>query len=321
MNFIKRIVAGPGRHARDPERPPGGQRRRSPTSAFISPCAPGGACNLPETDHHPARPLLHDGRQPWGERRQPLLGTRPPRLDHRQGLRHLLAARPDRHPLATRREAAPAPPAAAPLHASTARFGRRFVAGADEAGRGCLAGPLVAAAVLFDFERLGRSERRALAGLNDSKQKTRRASARSSTRSCSARRPASRSRSAASAAIDGRGLHVTNLAALADALRAVGPGRTRPASSTASAVPALRLEHTAGRRRRRAQRRDRRRLGDRQGDPRPLHAPGRRRCIPAGTSRATSATRPPSTARRSCGTASRRCTAARSSRSPTHSST
>ena len=32
-------------------------------------------------------------------------------------------------------------------------LGVRFVAGADEAGRGCLAGPLVAAAVLFDYER------------------------------------------------------------------------------------------------------------------------------------------------------------------------
>ena len=52
-----------------------------------------------EDDHDPARPLLHDGRQPWGKRRQPLLGTRPPRLDHRRGLCHLLAPRPHRHPL------------------------------------------------------------------------------------------------------------------------------------------------------------------------------------------------------------------------------
>ncbi len=49
---------------------------------------------------------------------------------------------------------------------------RRFVAGADEAGRGCLAGPLVAAAVLFDLESLTLSDRRALARLNDSKQHT-----------------------------------------------------------------------------------------------------------------------------------------------------
>src|SRR5205807_1200349 len=49
-------------------------------------------------------------------------------------------------------------------------LGVRFVAGADEAGRGCLAGPLVAAAVLFDYERLGLREVRALTALNDSKQ-------------------------------------------------------------------------------------------------------------------------------------------------------
>jgi ribonuclease HII len=44
------------------------------------------------------------------------------------------------------------------------------VAGADEAGRGCLAGPLVAAAVLLDLERLTRRDVRDLRALNDSKQ-------------------------------------------------------------------------------------------------------------------------------------------------------
>ena len=48
----------------------------------------------------------------------------------------------------------------------------RFVAGADEAGRGCLAGPLVAAAVLFDYETLTLADLRALSALNDSKQHT-----------------------------------------------------------------------------------------------------------------------------------------------------
>ena len=43
---------------------------------------------------------------------------------------------------------------AAACSGSTASLAYRFVAGADEAGRGCLAGPLVAAAVLFDYERL-----------------------------------------------------------------------------------------------------------------------------------------------------------------------
>src|SRR2546430_3370092 len=61
-------------------------------------------------------------------------------------------------------------PTARRLFAFDRDLGARFVAGADEAGRGCLAGPLVAAAVLFDYERLGLREVRALAALNDSKQ-------------------------------------------------------------------------------------------------------------------------------------------------------
>ena len=46
----------------------------------------------------------------------------------------------------------------------------RFVAGADEAGRGSLAGPLVVAGVLFDYAELRGSRVRPLASLNDSKQ-------------------------------------------------------------------------------------------------------------------------------------------------------
>jgi ribonuclease HII len=106
------------------------------------------------------------------------------------------------------------------LFAFDRSIGARFVAGADEAGRGSLAGPLVAAAVLFDCESLSLSDRRALSRLNDSKQHT----------------PESRAelyplvlRAAARVAIvsrcvrgiDARGLHVTNLAALRQALRAV----------------------------------------------------------------------------------------------------
>ena len=45
----------------------------------------------------------------------------------------------------------------------------RFVAGADEAGRGALAGPLVAAAVLLEPDALGADEQALLARLNDSK--------------------------------------------------------------------------------------------------------------------------------------------------------
>ncbi|HEX6455656.1 MAG TPA: hypothetical protein VF009_03955, partial [Solirubrobacterales bacterium] len=51
-------------------------------------------------------------------------------------------------------------------------LGSRYVAGADEAGRGCLAGPLVAAAVLLDYEALSHLDRRSLSGLHDSKQMT-----------------------------------------------------------------------------------------------------------------------------------------------------
>ena len=47
------------------------------------------------------------------------------------------------------------------------------VAGADEAGRGCLAGPLVTAAVCFDYSVLGAADFSALDVLHDSKRLTR----------------------------------------------------------------------------------------------------------------------------------------------------
>ena len=100
-------------------------------------------------------------------------------------------------------------------------LGYRFIAGADEAGRGCLAGPLVAAAVLFDYESLSLADRRSLSALNDSKLHTAemrellyprvlRAAVRVSITSRCVR------------GIDERGLHKTNLAALSDVLRRVG---------------------------------------------------------------------------------------------------
>jgi ribonuclease HII len=48
----------------------------------------------------------------------------------------------------------------------------RLVGGADEAGRGALAGPLVAAGVLLEPRTLSRAQRRALARLDDSKRLT-----------------------------------------------------------------------------------------------------------------------------------------------------
>ena len=99
-------------------------------------------------------------------------------------------------------------------------LGVRFVAGADEAGRGCLAGPLVAAAVLFDFERIGPAEARALGRLNDSKQQSHEGRAELYPVIMSlAAKVAIVSRCAPG--IDARGLHKTNLAALRDALAQV----------------------------------------------------------------------------------------------------
>jgi ribonuclease HII len=101
------------------------------------------------------------------------------------------------------------------------QFGVRFVAGADEAGRGCLAGPLVAAAVLFDYESLGLADRRALSALNDSKQHTAEMREELYPRVLRvATRVAVTSRCVRG--IDERGLHKTNLAALSDVLRRVG---------------------------------------------------------------------------------------------------
>jgi ribonuclease HII len=99
----------------------------------------------------------------------------------------------------------------------------RYVAGADEAGRGCLAGPLVAAAVLIDYERLSVSDRRALSGLHDSKQMTE--ERRLEMYPCvlrAAERVSVVIRSPSG--IDRRGLHVTNIEALAQALERLAPG-------------------------------------------------------------------------------------------------
>ncbi len=99
-------------------------------------------------------------------------------------------------------------------------LGARFVAGADEAGRGCLAGPLVVAAVLFDHERLRPADIRALSALDDSKRQTSVGRAELYPVILHlASKVAVLSRCVRG--IDQRGLHVTNLAALRDALAAV----------------------------------------------------------------------------------------------------
>ncbi len=100
------------------------------------------------------------------------------------------------------------------------RLGVRWLAGADEVGRGCLAGPLVAAAVLFDLDALGPRDVRALSALNDSKQHSAATREllypvvmRTAAKACVVSRCAQ--------GIDDRGLHRTNLHALRDALRRV----------------------------------------------------------------------------------------------------
>jgi ribonuclease HII len=102
-------------------------------------------------------------------------------------------------------------------------LGSPQVAGADEAGRGCLAGPLVAAAVLIDYETLSRSDRRALAGLHDSKQMK---PERREELYPAVLRAASRVSVVVRCVrgIDDRGLHVTNIEALSKALEGLAPG-------------------------------------------------------------------------------------------------
>jgi ribonuclease HII len=110
------------------------------------------------------------------------------------------------------------------LFAHDRRLETRWVAGADEAGRGCLAGPLVAAAVLFDIDAITPREVRLLSALNDSKQHTPEAREELYPR---VMRVATKVHIVCRCArgIDGRGLHRTNLAALRDALRGVArPG-------------------------------------------------------------------------------------------------
>ena len=122
------------------------------------------------------------------------------------------------------------------------------------------------------------------------------------------------------AGIDRRGLHVTNIEALSVALERLAPPAEATCLVDGFPLPRCAVPHRRGDPGRRHQRRDRRRLGHRQGHPRPLHARRRRRAPAAGASRSTSATRPPSTARRSSRSGSRRCTAAHSSRSPYYAS-
>lgn len=102
------------------------------------------------------------------------------------------------------------------------KLGARFVAGADEAGRGSLAGPLVVAAVLLDYGRLRDHRVRPLAQLNDSKQVSPegREELFRAVVGCAERIAV---RVIPPADIDRDGLHASNLAGLRSALSALCP--------------------------------------------------------------------------------------------------
>ena len=155
QTFIKRVVGGPGDTISIVNGHVYPQRRAREGLLHRSSAADTPACNFRQTDQDSARRLLHDGRQPWRFGRQPILGPGPETngssvslsspTGRRTGSASSNAARTARRKSRIR--------AARRLFRFDRALGVRFVAGADEAGRGCLAGPLVAAAVLFDLER------------------------------------------------------------------------------------------------------------------------------------------------------------------------
>jgi ribonuclease HII len=102
------------------------------------------------------------------------------------------------------------------------KLGARLVAGTDEAGRGCLAGPLVVAGVLLDYGCLRDHKVRPLGHLNDSKQCTpeRREELFHAVIACAEQVIV---RVVPHGEIDRNGLHRSNLAAMREILHALSP--------------------------------------------------------------------------------------------------
>jgi len=102
------------------------------------------------------------------------------------------------------------------------KLGARFVAGADEAGRGPLAGPLLVAGVLPDYAKLRDHRVRPLACLNDSKQcsEAEREELFRAVVSCAERVVV---RAITPGEIDREGLHRSNLAAMRAVLHELAP--------------------------------------------------------------------------------------------------
>ncbi|MGI8678576.1 MAG: ribonuclease HII [Jatrophihabitans sp.] len=119
-----------------------------------------------------------------------------------------------------------------------ARGGFEFVAGADEAGRGACAGPLVVAACILPTGRRGRID-----GLDDSKVLT------AATREHLYRRVTSRALAysivvISAAEIDAYGLHVANLAGMRRAINTLAPG-AQYALTDGFVVPGVNAPSTA----------------------------------------------------------------------------
>lgn len=117
------------------------------------------------------------------------------------------------------------------------------MAGADEAGRGSLAGPLVAAGVVLDLETMDRSDRLALRRLDDSKKRKR--SEREALYPAVLRAAHAVAISVRGVEeIDTGGVHRANLAALTDCLRSLSGDDTTLLVDGFS-LPALEHAHEA----------------------------------------------------------------------------
>ena len=122
-------------------------------------------------------------------------------------------------------------------------LGARFIAGTDEAGRGALAGPLVAAAVLLDYHRLQGRVCAPLAQLDDSKTRTlaQREELYDAVLACASGVSVI---VAPAREVDRRGVHRANLSALARALHALDAPAGALLLSDGFRVP-LEREHRA----------------------------------------------------------------------------